>query len=276
MAQAQSDPTTANHPDYRALKQATSGVRPDRSIDEALDLALPDNPTSPTLKVFKDLVREFMSQRDEHGLIMKPCTWQAMAGVRHVLDTNPQLANAELVKSITHAALHDGETNVGRDPFSNGRHGAVLALGTIVDRRPDLADAALVRNVTAIAANDPDSEVRATAQNALAKIASQRPDLVDVDMVKIVSGTAALPIADHGENTGFVRYTEKLVGWQDDIADNEARGTAQKTLKTITEKRPDLTAVSNPAVAPKHGSASPHFHANVIPPRLSRSEAGPQ
>jgi hypothetical protein len=288
----QDTPTVPHFPDYGPLRQATFGKdmsSVDDQIDQALDGALPDNPLNSTLPQLKSLVRQFMSRRDEHGRTMLPCAHQAMLGVNEVINTNPQLANAELVRSLTNTALHSGECTKSGDheyhvdarQFNDSTVGemerldAVRAIGTIMDKRPDLADAALVKNVSSIAANDPDSGVRSNAQYVLGKIADKRPALIDADMVKVASHTAAQPIADHEKNTGSRVEAPKdegkiILGTQDDGCDNDARGIAQHTLQTIKDKRPDMFAKpERAAAAQKQNSAAPHLHTTIAAPRPS-------
>jgi hypothetical protein len=266
---AQITPPTARYPNYTELKPPTIDSIDD--VDRALDEALPANPLNSTLSALKSLVRQFMSRR-VNGLTFKADTYLVMVGVASSIDSNPQLANAELVRSITQTAMHDGELTIattpiydhdgnlaiaagegyipkGKDPFPDGRKAAMRALGMIVNKRPDLVDTTLVKSVTSIAASDPDSGARAEAQNTLGKIAKNRPDLIDADMTKVVSQTATSPIADH-KNGGSVRDTERLLGWQFDRVDNEARSTAQQTLQLIAEKRPDLLAAPKPPARP--------------------------
>jgi hypothetical protein len=261
----QDTPSTAAHSDYGQLKQETAGLGPAaEGIKQATDEALPDDPSNPTLSKLKNLVRQFMSRRDEHGLTVKPDIGLAMSGVRQTIEVHPELANPELVKSLTDTALHSGDQFVAADGhhfvpadgekyavrdygLPDGREGAVLAIGTILDKRPDLADRALVENLARIADNDPDSFVRGPAQAALGNIAGRRPDLIDDAMVKSVSRTAASPLSDHGDKGRLpVERHGALVGWQYDKTDNEARNTAQQTLQTIREKRPDLFKEPNP------------------------------
>ena len=265
-------PATAHQPDYGALKGAT--ISDGQSVDDVLEQALPDKSTNSALSSLKSLVRQFMLRRDANGLTMVPNTWQAMAGVSESVNSNPQLADAELIRNLMRTALHSGEgTKVGDrfyvDANSDrgspmGREGAVSALETIVQRRPDLADAILAKNVAEIAANDPDSGVRAAAQNTLAGIVDKRPDLVDYDVIAAVS-QAAKPFVGRGDDAGVVvEHTvpngKTLVGWQFDRVDQGAHSTAQQTLQTIKEKRPDLFAQSVKTTAPglKQNGASVH------------------
>jgi hypothetical protein len=284
---SQNIPAAAARPNFDHLKQETAGLGPSAdAIEQTLDGALPDNPLQPALSVLRNLVRQFMSRRDEHGLTVKPDIGLAMSGVRQTIEVHPELANPELVKSLTDTALHSGELfvavdgqkyAVGDHGVPDGRYGAVRAIGTILDKRPDLADRALAENLTRIADNEPDSSVRSQAQTVLGKITDRRPDLIDDAMVKSVSRTAASPVSDHGdkgplpvERGDDLPFSERgpaylgprsLMGWQNDQTDNTARNTAQQTLQTIREKRPDLFKEPNPTeikkVQPDFGVSSP-------------------
>jgi hypothetical protein len=226
------------------------------ALDQALDGALPDNPsTNPTLRTLKAQVRQFMSRQDENGLRMYPSVSQAMFGVRDSIDANPQLANRELVGSITHTAMFDA-SSVARDV-------AQQALQKTIDKRPDLAHATLVKSVTQVATNDPDAWVRAQEQNTLGRIADTRPDLIDAGMEKAVSRTAASPLVDRGENLDhWLQSGGTLSNW----AENEARSTAQHTLKTIAEKKPQPIHKPDAAVKSKHNLAlSPHIRGPAPP-----------
>src|ERR1700683_4938433 len=103
-------PSATISPDYGRLRQetASTGARGDE-IEKLVDEVLPDSSLQPALSVLKNLVKQFMSKRDAHGLTVKPDTALAMTGVRQAIDANPQLANPELVKSLTNTALHSGE-----------------------------------------------------------------------------------------------------------------------------------------------------------------------
>jgi len=139
-----------------------------------------------------------------------------------------------------------------------------------------LANATLVKNVVQSATSDPDSEVRLNAQRTLSQIAEKRPDLIDAEMVKVVRNTATSPVVDHGQGHGnqtmpWVR-AGKLSGNQWDRFDNEARETAQDTMKTITAKRPDLVAASKPVIVKpivNGKQASMSLHATPAAPRPS-------
>jgi hypothetical protein len=236
---------------------ATSTATGNRALEQALDEALPDNPSNPTLPALKLQVRQFMSRQDAHGLRMSPSVSQAMFGVRDSIDANPQLANGELIRSVTHTAIFESREG------GIARNVAQQALEKIIEKRPDLADATLAKSVTQIAMNDPDSWVRAQAQKTLGTIAGTRPDLVDADMVKVVSRTAASSFVSRGEDVDhWLQSGGTLNNWPD----NEARSTAQQTLKTIAEKKPQLIPKSDaPASAKQHLAMTPHVRMPAPP-----------
>ena len=256
--QDQNIPTTANRPDHNELKRTTAALN--TAADQTMGRLFPDDAENPTLKALRSLVMTYMSRSG-----MVPNTWSAMRGVEDTINHDPKLANAALVRTLTNVAMHDGEA--GSDPsvirrdmitgaevgtWASGRAAAQETLATIVEKRPDLANATLVRNVTQSATGDPDSQVRLNAQRTLSQIAEKRPDLIDADMTKAVRETAASPVADHGQrpnSAGPWVHAGKLSGNQWDRFDNEARETAQDTLKTIASKRPDLVASEQPTIA---------------------------
>jgi len=129
------------------------------------------------------------------------------------------------------------------------------------------------------------------AQVTLASIAEQRPDLIDEPMLKAIEDTAAGRVhfdRDKSEYAPFagerglsvtyrfsnVTHSGKLIGDQDNDSDNEARATAQQTLKTIAEKRPDLIAANTTGNSLQNSSFSgngANLPRTLVPPEASRS-----
>jgi hypothetical protein len=249
-------PTTPNRPNYGALKEAEAN-KDTLEVNQVLEQTFPDNPANPAFAAFKKLVRQFMLNRDEHGLIMVPNTYQAMVGVHSVVDSHRDLADPELVKRLTWTAQHDGECifisdyevkqlNKGSGEIEPlGRGAAIRALGEVIDKRPDLVDTALLNNLSHLARNEPDSSVRAGVQDLFGKIAAARPELVNNDVIKAVSETASSTATSRPNSTGTI-YSDgrlghvTLLGYQSDEIDQEARRSAKQTLDVMKSKRPDL------------------------------------
>ena len=250
---SQTIPTTANQPDHKRLKKyygtgCFADIQlPDPPPELPLDVVLPDDPENPTLSTLKGMVGQYISNT-KHEYYGCGCL-HVMLGIADALSKNPQLANAALVKTVTNSALHGWQDQMGRRE-------AVDVLGQIVTQSPNLANATLVKDLTSVAANDPDSDVRLSAEKALATVAEKRPDLISPDMVKVIAHTAALPVVNYGKQndtwvlkdgnrTGvgtaeLANVPGKLQGDRRDSIDNQARTTAQQTLKIIADKRPDL------------------------------------
>ena len=267
----QNIPTTANRGNFCELNQTTHALN--AGVDQTVGQLFPDDGDNPTLKALESLITRSMSTSG-----MVPNTWAAMRATSEAINNDPKLANAALVRTLTNVAMHDGEAGTGDGkPFASGRAEAQETLGTIVEKRPDLANATLVKNVTQSATSDPDSQVRLNAQRTFSQIAEKRPDLIDADMVKAVKNTAASPVVDHGQSGhGDLAVpmpwvlAGKLSGNQWDRFDNEARETAQDTLKTIASKRPDLMAsaqpmITKPVIVAKQTGMS--LHATPAAPR---------
>lgn len=229
---------------------ATESDSPHKSVEGLF----PNESKDPTVSTLKSLVEALMSRKNEFGQSNVPSPTEAMYQTQHAIEDNPQLASAAVVKSLTSVTMHNGEPG-NHDPFApTVRDYAQKTLTNIVENRPELADATLTKNVTIMAASDPDSRARLAAQNTLATIAEKRPDLIDPSMVKTLQDTVAGRVhfendldwfdRGNGERVFGGAHSGKLYGNQIDAYDNKARATAQETLKTIAEKRPDLMATS--------------------------------
>lgn len=279
---AQDIPSSAHQPDYKSLQRMGLGIddKNKSAVDDIVEGLLPNEAKDPTIDTVKNLVKAFMSRKNEFGQTMLATKSLAMDGVREVIEKNPQLINASLVNSMTNIAMHDGEKgDFGGRLHADGRSGALRVLGEVVERRPDLTTATLVKTVTQSAASDPDSIAREEAQRTLGTIAQKRPDLIDADAVKTIAKTATSRISDedakrlayeqrnnilqsghgafesdHGhwsaltadQKTGLTKIPPegRLIGWQFPGSDKKASEIAQDTLKLIAEKRPDLIAAN--------------------------------
>lgn len=186
-----------------------------------------------------------------------------MVGIANVVESKPEMANAAMVNRMAEIASHGTGASAGGirvtkiSYFENGvekqvdikpgdsiepleRSTAQEVITKTIAKRPELATADLVRSASDTAIHDPDSMTRYRAQETLSKIAEKRPDLINGDMLKAVKTTAAQPLlAERGELP--LTHNGPLWGNQSNELDNSAMKTAQQTLKTITEKRPDLT-----------------------------------